>query len=51
MHCARTAANSNACALDFGDPNQNINMPNGTNDVAIVYLYPLYCTVSAATRY
>ena len=33
-----TAAKRNACALDFGDPKENTNMPNGTNDVASLLL-------------
>ena len=33
-----TAAKGNACALDFGDPKENTNMPNGTNDVASLLL-------------
>ena len=31
-------AKRNACALDFGDPKENTNMPNGTNDVASLLL-------------
>ena len=33
-----TEAKRNACALDFGYPKENTNMPNGTNDVASLLL-------------
>ena len=45
-----TEAKRNACALDFGYPKENTNMPNGINDVASLLLTKCHTNHSSSPR-